>query len=350
MHLKFSLTRDDEFVLIKRFLNDDTTHQTLLSLHISDESLSVLVSDLEIQSFIDETPYYHVPKLMGSCNGIICLFYYDNFILFNPATRQIRIIPPHPPCPEDFFRIRACWGFGFDTATNDYKIVIISRLEIENPLDDIDIEILNHDLNLNEARIYSLRMDSWKELDYVPPIIHSFRPRGFDLFFNNRIHWTEWAPYILSLDISTEVFHKFGYPKANKTSSDKRDFESLTVINDTFTLISYDSYGSSNPPFFEQFIDVWIMKEYGNEESWSKQYSIGPFTGISRPISIWKNNRIFLEKVVGGYLDRDELVQLAACDLFNCEQLLIYNNIHGKCEFSMEVVFYKETLVSIARN
>ncbi|KAI5660049.1 hypothetical protein M9H77_28842 [Catharanthus roseus] len=148
MHLKFSLTRDDEFVLIKRFVNDDTTHQTLLSLHINDESLSVLVSDLEIPSFIDEPPYYHVPELM--------------------ATRQIRIIPPHPPCPEDFFRICECWGFGFDTATDDYKIVIIST-----------------------------------------------------------IHWTEGAPYILSLDISTEVFHKFGYPKANEISSYGRYYKSL---------------------------------------------------------------------------------------------------------------------------
>ncbi|KAI5640291.1 hypothetical protein M9H77_00240 [Catharanthus roseus] len=350
MHLKFSLTRDDEFVLIKRFVNDDTTHETLLSLHINDESLSVLVSDLEIPSFIDEPPYYHVPELMGSCNGIICLFYYDNFILFNPATRQIRIIPPHPPCPEDFFRICECWGFGFDTATDDYKIVIISRLEIENPLNDTDIEFLNQDSDHHEARIYSLRMDSWKELDYVPPKIRSFRPNGFDLFFNNRIHWTEWAPYILSLDISTEVFHKFGYPKANEISSYGRYYKSLAVINNTLTLILYDSHRSSNSHFLEQFIDVWIMKEYSNEESWSKQYSIGPFTGISRPISIWKNNRIFLEKAVGGYLDRDKLVQLAACDLFNCEQLLMYNSIHGKCEFSMEVVFYKETLVSIARN
>ncbi|KAI5660056.1 hypothetical protein M9H77_28849 [Catharanthus roseus] len=148
MHLKFSLTRDDEFVLIKSILNDDKTHQTLLSLHIDDESLSVLVPRLEILSFINESlgikPLnYDFPELM--------------------ATRQIRIIPPHPPCPEDFLRIHACWEFGFYTATDDYKIVIISR-----------------------------------------------------------IHWSEWAPYILSLDINTEVFYKFGYPKTNKTSSDER--------------------------------------------------------------------------------------------------------------------------------
>ncbi|KAI5660054.1 hypothetical protein M9H77_28847 [Catharanthus roseus] len=216
MHLKFSLTRDDDFFLIKRILNDDNTHQTLLSLHVDDESLSILVHDLEILSFIDES---------------------------------------------------------------------------------LGIKPLNYDF---------------------PGL----------------------------MDINTKVFHKFGYPKANKTSTDERYY----ISNNTLTLISYDGYRSSNPYFFEQFIDVWIMKEYSNEESWSKQYSIEPFIGISSPISIWKNNRIFLKKVVRGYLDRDKLVQLAACDLFNCEQLLMYNNIHGKCEFSMEVVFYKETLVSIGRN
>ncbi|KAI5660057.1 hypothetical protein M9H77_28850 [Catharanthus roseus] len=132
-HLKSSLTRYDEFVLIKHFLNDDKHHQTLLSLDIDDGSSSVLVPDLEIHYFIDESleikPFnYDFSKHMSSCNGIICLFYQGNFILFNPVTREIRIFPPHPLCPEGFSCFNVGWGFKFDTATDDYEIVIISGL------------------------------------------------------------------------------------------------------------------------------------------------------------------------------------------------------------------------------
>ncbi|KAI5678324.1 hypothetical protein M9H77_09274 [Catharanthus roseus] len=359
MHLKFSLTRDDEFVLINR---SEEPCQNILSLHNDDEFLSILVPNLEIQYLNDESPEIKAPndqcfKLVGSsCNGIVCLFNDHNFALFNPATRQIRILPPHPPCPEGFYSYTEVLGFGFDAATDDYKVVIISQLDFRNPLDDHpNISVRHFDLDFWEAKIYSFTKDSWKELDYVPPLIHSFRPTGFDLFFNDRIHYIIGVGYececrdpsILSLDISTELFHKFGYPKADKTSTDEDtgDYESLAIINDALALILYTGkYPDPHP--FEQFIDVWIMKEYGNEESWSKQYSIGPLSGIIRPISIWKNNRILLERVIGGDLDHYE-VQLAACDLVNCEQLLKYNDVHGH-EFTMEVVFYKETLVSIA--
>ncbi|KAI5678752.1 hypothetical protein M9H77_09702 [Catharanthus roseus] len=138
------------------------------------------------------------------------------------------------------------------------------------------------------------------------------------------MHWNTYEECILSLDISTEALHKFGLPKADRTSTDESTGDGLNLL----------------------FIDVWIMKEYSNKESWSKQYSIGPLSRINRPISILKNNRILLGKVVHeydhvGYYD----VQLVACDLFNYEQLLtIIMHSHG---FSMlkEILVLDMTLV-----
>ncbi|KAI5678751.1 hypothetical protein M9H77_09701 [Catharanthus roseus] len=152
------------------------------------------------------------------------------------------------------------------------------------------------------------------------------------------------------VDISTEAFHKFGLPKVGKTSNNENliNCQNLVVIHDAFALLLY-THKYLTPHPYEQFIDVWIMKEYSNEESWSKQYSIRPLSRIEHPISIWKNNRILLEKVVHEYdLVDVDVVQLVACDLFNCKKLLKYN-ITGLAH-TLEVLFYKESLISIARD
>ncbi|KAI5678813.1 hypothetical protein M9H77_09763 [Catharanthus roseus] len=225
MHLKFSLARDDELVLIKRFLQEES--KNVLSLHSNNESLKILVPN-----------------------------YLD-----------------------------------------------LQDLNIDN--DSLEIKAPNEP-------------------------------------------WSQLVGCILSLDINTEAFHKFGLPKADKTSIFENliNREILVVIHDALALLLY-THRYPTPHPYEQFIDVWIMKEYGNEESWSKQYSIGPLSRIQRPISIWKNNRILLEKVVPEYnLVDDNVVQLVACDLFNCEKLLKYNIIG--LAYTLEVLFYKESLVSIA--
>lgn len=73
------LARDDEFVLIKRFLNGETSWN-LLSLYIGNKSLSVLVPNLDIRSPNDESLMIKAPndyflvQLIGSCYGVSFAF------------------------------------------------------------------------------------------------------------------------------------------------------------------------------------------------------------------------------------------------------------------------------------
>ncbi|MFS7912009.1 hypothetical protein Hanom_Chr02g00124811 [Helianthus anomalus] len=57
--------------------------------------------------------------VVGSCNGILCLHYYDNVSLWNLSIRH-RVRVPNSPLLSI-----AGVGFGFDPITDDYKIVAI---------------------------------------------------------------------------------------------------------------------------------------------------------------------------------------------------------------------------------
>ncbi|KAI3524428.1 hypothetical protein L1887_03083 [Cichorium endivia] len=78
-------------------------------------------------------PYKQSFKIVGSCNGILCLFEYGNtrnISLWNPSIRRKL---PVPGCPQ-IFATRIHFGFGFDPINNDYKIVrVFNSLHAGNP-------------------------------------------------------------------------------------------------------------------------------------------------------------------------------------------------------------------------
>jgi hypothetical protein len=65
--------------------------------------------------------------VVGSCNGIVCLHdnYGLNIVLWNPATRETKVVPESKllRCPVGYLVYFNGIGFGFDAKTNDYKII-----------------------------------------------------------------------------------------------------------------------------------------------------------------------------------------------------------------------------------
>ena len=39
----------------------------------------------------------------------------------------------------------------------------------------------------------------------------------------------------------------------------------------------------------EKYFDIWAMREYGVEDSWTKQLVVGPLLGIHKPLQFSKN-------------------------------------------------------------
>lgn len=87
--------------------------------------------------------------------------------------------------------------------------------------------------------------------------------------------------------------------------------------------------------------DVWVMRDYWDEGSWIKHYSIRPIEVIDRVMGFIGNNR-FLWKCSsddGLVLHEHNSQKIRDLKLKDC----------GKYDDSMRAVVYKESLVSLHR-
>ncbi|MCL7031272.1 hypothetical protein MKW94_026061 [Papaver nudicaule] len=93
----------------------------------------------------------HRPVTMvASCHGIICMhdIFPRDIALWNPATKHFRVLPKSLPLPEVFGKLQEDYvGFGFDTETKDYKVLLITY----------DATKMK-----NAVQVYSMRTNSWR--------------------------------------------------------------------------------------------------------------------------------------------------------------------------------------------
>ncbi|XP_071715198.1 F-box/kelch-repeat protein At3g06240-like [Rutidosis leptorrhynchoides] len=155
--------------------------------------------------------------IVGSCNEIICLREVHAFLgcvsLWNPSIRRKLTIPYH----DLLTKICVVHGFGFDSMTDDYKIVIIRGEE---------------------------------------SIIYSLKKRVCDVS----------KEFILTFDLSTHVFSEMMLPEEPKQSTIQR----LIIFNGSLGMLvsTKDCYHHR----------VWVMKEYNNVTSWYMTLNFGNCT------------------------------------------------------------------------
>ncbi|KDP30597.1 hypothetical protein JCGZ_16250 [Jatropha curcas] len=92
----------------------------------------------------------------GSCDGLVLLDLSsdlsDKIILWNPSSRETRVIP-NPPVDSGWTKWRHC--IGYDSSADDYKLLRISFLPREITSEEEDFTL----------RILKLRTNSWKTID-----------------------------------------------------------------------------------------------------------------------------------------------------------------------------------------
>jgi F-box interacting protein len=185
-------------------------------------------------------------KILGVCHGLVCLNSNEGngfmMNLWNPRTQKLKEVPKL--ISESLF---STFGFAYDSQYNDYKIIRIA-----------------FDPNHFEAAVYSLSTNSWRKLEqptrdksiYLKIVYMDGR---HTLFFNGALHWISdifdngvLTPIIVAFDLNEERFRVILFPGITKNYG---------------FLINYK--GSLAMRGFAS--ELWVMKEYGVVESWTKQ-------------------------------------------------------------------------------
>ncbi|KAE8660100.1 F-box and associated interaction domains-containing protein [Hibiscus syriacus] len=231
-------------------------------------------------SQLNFTPISNVPTWdisdISACNGLLCLVgpkKGDPFYVCNPILGEFFTIQqPY----KDSLRDR-CWGLGYSTVTNQYKLLQSYFPTVES--------------TGKTARIYTVGTGTWRSIGNA--LNHPIA-LPFNAFLNGALHFRNYLPrvgeFIHSFHFDTEQFGTVP-PPDHFLELDNFDAECTTsgVLGDWLFITYFSNYRQ---------IDIWVMKEYGVKESWTKQFvirDIFPYgSGYYEPMVVLRNGEIFL--------------------------------------------------------
>ncbi|TQD94338.1 hypothetical protein C1H46_020024 [Malus baccata] len=232
---------------------------------------SVVVSNLDYvhpeQSSPDGSPLPNFWVLISYCNGLV-LFKLNGqeLYLVNPAIREYKKLPKPPS-----FNALSLSGFGFDHASDDYKVV--NGWSVKDEI---------------EFAVYSLKTGFWRVIERRFPYKAMFCFIGFML--NGGVHWLvkiaqddSWV--IISFLLAEEEVREIPVP----FTSYKPLHYKLGVFGEFLCIADWVSSHVD-----EQYTDFWVMKEYGVRESWTEKKfsSFIPFSLVHS--GCWKKDYVLL--------------------------------------------------------
>ncbi|KAK8503644.1 hypothetical protein V6N12_024816 [Hibiscus sabdariffa] len=254
-------------------------------------------------------------KVVGSCNGVICVYLYPHdlyprdhdelrFVLWNPSIQKYISLPQLSFSePADFN-----FGFGFDSRTNDYRLLTVG------------VDII---YRLVQPYLFSLNENCWKRVnafstnyEFLPVPLH---------FVNGAVHWLgfrkrnngAFSHAILGFDLSAEEFFEINLPES---------FSSLGPFD-----LSIMEYGKSfiavtTHQIAVVFQELWVMKEYGVVESWTKVLTLhtGPRSWIPDVLGFRKNGEVLLHMGIAKMVALDLNSQQMEASLYlNSQQIVL---------------------------
>jgi F-box interacting protein len=233
-------------------------------------------------------PHGPLLDIVACCNGLLCLWdvSLNDIFIWNPATSMtssdLVVLPGGPSrrCFNDFL-IRAV-GFGFDSGSNDFKVVTV--------VDAYRVGWL-------EAEIYSRRSGSWRSLDMTVNSEMQFVSQGVALdggflWYNVYPHEDFVEDRIVAFDFSDEEFRVMQFPDARLFCGYGEYKRTLTELKGSVAMFVFP------PDEFRKkktYLDIWVMLEFGVRESWTRLLSIRLPLHLERPLGFWKNGELFIE-------------------------------------------------------
>ncbi|RHN56418.1 putative F-box domain-containing protein [Medicago truncatula] len=231
----------------------------------------------------------------GSVHGTLYLVCAPNrnFILWNPSTKESKLIPPSPfDSGPNWYLFVDHRGFGYDSIRDDYKVICHGKVSKRNYYGEVNKEV---DSYLWE--IYSVRRNCWRKLDVGVHNKHKSCERE-QLYIDGLSHWMCYGEtryyerYMLSFDWSNEIFLTTPIPPVSNINGCFEYFLGmiqLVLLNGSIAfIISYIETGTFH---------ISILGELGVKESWTKIFIVGPFPCLECPIGAGKKgDMLFIKK------------------------------------------------------
>ncbi|XP_054779496.1 F-box/kelch-repeat protein At3g06240-like [Prosopis cineraria] len=312
---------------IQEHLNHTSQNPSLL---LQPKDLWLLDCEMQLKK-VDNAPLIdssNTFRVVGSSNGLLLVGICNRFpcfLLWNPATREVRPVPSVTVLSEDSPRNA---GFGFSPILNDYKIVV--------PYDS------SYLYDVLPVAVYSLRSGSWKKVECG---IKNIGIRSGSITVNGSMYWFgflwkentgNYNDGIVSFDIANEVFKWIPIPDWSTS------FTSLTVHENKLAVLS--------SPFTEDLSELWVMED-GTGVSWAKKYSNHLFPSLVRPVAMWRNQIVYDFIITENeHPDQEPIVEEKVALLnISTNQLKTFDI--SKCEDGCRWIFtYTESLVPIGGN
>ncbi|KAL6539279.1 hypothetical protein OROGR_011928 [Orobanche gracilis] len=210
--------------------------------------------------------------LGGGCGGLLYLYHEKGkTVILNPIKREFKFLPPSQvkrPAGANNSYYTAC-GLGFDSQSNDYKVVRFVR-NYEETLFDYGINVLKR-IHDTQVEFYSLKTNSWKEIS-APEL----DVQGCGIYVNTKCYWVSFSPFsVISFDFENESFSSFiPMPKTLRTlynfkrSDNAPDiFDALDIFEykGSLAVIGYKKLGGYTP------FEAYKLKGQGQE--WEKEFA-----------------------------------------------------------------------------
>lgn len=252
-----------------------------------------------------DLPFENKPdafNVIGICYGLVCLLDYHqkglskSVIVWNPSLES---------CVRIMFKFTAAnfesvHGFGFDPKSVDYKVV---RIVVR---DHFIIGV--RDAPRPVVQVFALKVGSWRNVTTGDTSLCRITVKTPQAYVNGTLHWVGYDTeshhvaqgiqrrlVLLAFDLREEVFKELNVPDELKTDELAYGREQklfIGALDQKLALMHYYTQWYNSPSY--DGCCIWMMKEYGLGESWTKQFKIDLRLGLGKMAGLRRNGEMLL--------------------------------------------------------
>ncbi|KAF2318752.1 hypothetical protein GH714_010470 [Hevea brasiliensis] len=196
--------------------------------------------------------------VFGSCNGLLAMYNRRGMCLWNPSTKKHQNLPQFWSHDEYNRNDKILVGFGYDSINNDYKVIKMIQYN--------SMYLSSNKNDKIRVTVYSLKGNSSTRIDDLNDYYIRYLRGDSGVAVSGSLHWVVWSQekrpddLILAFDLGNEKFRELPKPQIMKGY-----FLRVAELGGSLA-ISCLHLGT--------FVEIWVMKEHGITESWTKLFRI----------------------------------------------------------------------------